>query len=241
MIKFFRHIRKRLLKENKFSKYLLYAIGEIALVMIGILLALQVNNWNEERVEKRFEETLKKELYNTVIEDLVWVEGVIKGEERVSKSCEILIRRLEEDIINEDSLDYLFSNAHFFWKLPIRKNSYETAKLHGMHFFKNDSTRFLITHIYESHTMMVGELEKRQNDYYYNVALPILTEKFEAIRIKPYGEGKMFPHNLQDLKSDKIYLNILKTTHDMRGANIYFKKILRSKMITAKEALETEM
>ena len=52
MIKFFRRIRQQLLTENKFSKYLLYAIGEIALVMIGILLALQVNNWNEERKSK---------------------------------------------------------------------------------------------------------------------------------------------------------------------------------------------
>jgi len=52
MIKFFRRIRQQLLTENKFSKYVLYAIGEIALVMIGILLALQVNNWNEERKSK---------------------------------------------------------------------------------------------------------------------------------------------------------------------------------------------
>lgn len=52
MIKFFRKIRLRLLTENKFSKYLLYAIGEIALVMIGILIALQVNNWNQSRLEK---------------------------------------------------------------------------------------------------------------------------------------------------------------------------------------------
>jgi len=52
MIKFFRKIRQRLLTENKFSKYLLYAIGEITLVMIGILLALQVNNWNESRKER---------------------------------------------------------------------------------------------------------------------------------------------------------------------------------------------
>lgn len=49
MIKFFRHIRQRLLRENKFSKYLLYAIGEIILVVIGILIALQINNWNEQR------------------------------------------------------------------------------------------------------------------------------------------------------------------------------------------------
>lgn len=54
MIKFFRHIRQNLLNKNRFSKYLLYAIGEIVLVVIGILIALQINNWNEER--KRFQE-----------------------------------------------------------------------------------------------------------------------------------------------------------------------------------------
>ena len=47
MIKFFRHIRRALLGEGKFSKYLLYAIGEIVLVVIGILIALQINNANE--------------------------------------------------------------------------------------------------------------------------------------------------------------------------------------------------
>jgi hypothetical protein len=52
MINFFRKIRQRLLTENKFSKYLLYAIGEIVLVVIGILIALQVNNLNEDYKEK---------------------------------------------------------------------------------------------------------------------------------------------------------------------------------------------
>ncbi|WP_350290034.1 DUF6090 family protein [uncultured Croceitalea sp.] len=49
MIKFFRKIRQNLLSENKFSKYLIYAVGEIILVVIGILIALQINNWNENR------------------------------------------------------------------------------------------------------------------------------------------------------------------------------------------------
>ena len=47
MIKFFRKIRQKMLSENKFSKYLLYAIGEIILVVIGILIALSINNLNE--------------------------------------------------------------------------------------------------------------------------------------------------------------------------------------------------
>ena len=49
MLRFFRQIRQRLITDNKFSKYLLYAVGEILLVVIGILIALQINNWNEER------------------------------------------------------------------------------------------------------------------------------------------------------------------------------------------------
>jgi sensor domain CHASE-containing protein len=52
MIKFFRKIRQKMLTENKFSKYLLYAIGEIILVVIGILIAIQLNNLNENRKER---------------------------------------------------------------------------------------------------------------------------------------------------------------------------------------------
>ena len=52
MIKFFRHIRQDLMSKNKTSKYLKYAIGEILLVVIGILIALQINNWNQNRISK---------------------------------------------------------------------------------------------------------------------------------------------------------------------------------------------
>ena len=66
MIKFFRKIRQNLLSEGKTTKYFKYAIGEIVLVVIGILIALQINNWNEERKEK---ESLNA-IYNLVISDL---------------------------------------------------------------------------------------------------------------------------------------------------------------------------
>ena len=66
MIKFFRKIRQKLLTENKFSKYLIYAIGEIVLVVVGILIALQINNQNESRKEKE----LEIELINLLISDL---------------------------------------------------------------------------------------------------------------------------------------------------------------------------
>jgi len=71
MIKFFRKIRQRLLTENKFSKYLVYALGEIVLVVIGIIIALQLNIWNESRKEQnRMLETYVNLLDDLINEDL---------------------------------------------------------------------------------------------------------------------------------------------------------------------------
>ena len=63
MIQFFRRIRQKLLTEGKLSKYLIYALGEIALVMIGILLALQVSNWNQNRIDNLAKDEAVKDLH----------------------------------------------------------------------------------------------------------------------------------------------------------------------------------
>lgn len=74
MIKFLGRIRKRLLTENKFSKYLLYAIGEIVLVVIGILIALSINNWNEERKARINEKQLLLSLSEDFKSNLTFLE-----------------------------------------------------------------------------------------------------------------------------------------------------------------------
>lgn len=73
MFRFFRQLRQNLLPENRVSKYLLYAIGEILLVVIGILIALQIDNWNEERKVRIEEQVLLRQLkeeYTTNLEQL---------------------------------------------------------------------------------------------------------------------------------------------------------------------------
>ncbi|MCJ7465351.1 MAG: DUF6090 family protein [Maribacter sp.] len=62
MLKFFRNIRQNQLSGNKVTRYLLYALGEVALVMIGILLAVQVNAWNQERNDRKEEQQVLKQL-----------------------------------------------------------------------------------------------------------------------------------------------------------------------------------
>lgn len=71
MIKFFRQLRQKLLMENNNSKYLKYAIGEIVLVVIGILIALQINNWNEKRKNENKILSILKEVQNDLQEDIL--------------------------------------------------------------------------------------------------------------------------------------------------------------------------
>ena len=69
MIGFFRRIRKKLADGNQFVKYSRYAIGEILLVVIGILIALQVNNWNEDRISSSFEYSYLLRLKSEITSD----------------------------------------------------------------------------------------------------------------------------------------------------------------------------
>ena len=78
MIKFFRKIRQKLLSENKLSKYLIYAFGEIVLVVIGILIALQINNWNESNNLKKEETLYLKRLKIDLEKDTLYYYKTIK-------------------------------------------------------------------------------------------------------------------------------------------------------------------
>ena len=78
MIKFFRKIRQNLLMENKTSKYFKYAIGEIVLVVIGILIALQINNWNEKSKEKTKLKMILTSVYKDLAADSLAIQKDLK-------------------------------------------------------------------------------------------------------------------------------------------------------------------
>lgn len=75
MLRLFRQLRKTLVEQQKLRTYLLYAIGEILLVVIGILIALQINNWNQERMDKKLEESYLKELKVEFEENVAFIES----------------------------------------------------------------------------------------------------------------------------------------------------------------------
>tara|TARA_R100000935_G_scaffold8302_7_gene17524 strand:+ start:155344 stop:156123 length:780 start_codon:yes stop_codon:yes gene_type:complete len=113
MIKFFRHIRQRLIRENRFSKYLVYAIGEIILVVIGILIALQINNWNEHKKNAQQEQLILTQLLAEYESNLQQIESKISLRNDVIKSCISLLNYIHKrpQNITTDSIDYHLSRA----------------------------------------------------------------------------------------------------------------------------------
>ena len=94
MIKLFRNIRQQLLMENNTSKYLKYAIGEIVLVVIGILIALQVNNWNIERIDRKSELKFLKNIQLDLEKDLSSLSFLINFRKERIKGDSKLIQQI---------------------------------------------------------------------------------------------------------------------------------------------------
>ncbi|GAK94873.1 hypothetical protein JCM19298_1703 [Nonlabens ulvanivorans] len=125
MIKFFRKIRENLLSENKFSKYILYAIGEIVLVIIGILIALQINNKNEQRKTENKIVSILKEVQHDLGLDIQ------KSDELIAyyKTKDSIINLIQTDKLtyddykneNRNALRYAIMNA---FHMKIHKNGY---------------------------------------------------------------------------------------------------------------------
>jgi hypothetical protein len=136
------------MEQNKTRTYVKYAIGEITLVMIGILLALQVNNWNENRIKANLEQYLLKELKNEVSENLILINADIQTnstglEHSLSLLERIVAKDLDKDQELADSLIAgMYSTSSFEAKSGIITDIINTGKLDVI---RSDSLRILIS------------------------------------------------------------------------------------------------
>ena len=120
MIKFFRKIRQNLLMKNKTGKYFKYAIGEIVLVVIGILIALQINNWNEgqkiQSNQEKYLTLLKTEAENNLNEIRITKNAV--GEMKIQQIALYNLINVKRDTVTEkhlsESLFRIISNTYRF-------------------------------------------------------------------------------------------------------------------------------
>jgi hypothetical protein len=150
MIPFFRRIRKKLSDENKPLKYLRYAIGEILLIVIGILIALSINNWNTNKKNKEYERFYIQGIINDIELDIVKLNKAITYDSLKVNSGNYLLNHFKNPTLKKDSI--LLN--HFANSIPISgfnqtDNVFEDLKSSGrLNFLSNDSLRKKIQDYY---------------------------------------------------------------------------------------------
>ena len=219
MIKFFRKIRQNLLMENKTGKYFKYAIGEIVLVVIGILIALSINNWNERNKQIKVEIKILKELELALASDIRNLKFNVRSYKNVKRALEIIKEQLLLETPTNDSLQYAFSKSLFNNSVAPNIGAYETLKAKGIDIISNDSLRMQIIDVYEMSYKYYQDRAKNEllPESFIQEYCATLFNNLGHISRKEYGEPTMVPNNYKALQKDNLYKTIINT----RIAQVY--------------------
>jgi hypothetical protein len=153
MLKFFRKIRQKLIQKNKMGKYLKYAIGEIILVVIGILIALQINNWNEERKNNKIETNFISRLLEDIEEEEVFIQTYVDYNQQVKSYANKALTYFDTPIdsiknVNQ-SLIVLYQASQISDARPSRSTYTELLSSGFINIIKSETLRRNIISYYE--------------------------------------------------------------------------------------------
>ncbi|KXI28413.1 DUF6090 family protein [Paraglaciecola hydrolytica] len=206
MIKFFRRIRQRMIKESRFSKYLFYAIGEIVLVVIGILIALQINNWNEQRkVDTEIVKVLK-EIRTNLITDNLQIQQTYKLKAEDIRIQSVLIEALESGNIPYDSIEYHMGRVMIVRRIVLVDNGYQLMKKFGLERIKDEVFRNALINYYTVSVKGIYDDTLDDDLEFQTVFLPYVRNHFLDWSWGKYGHLA----NYEQIKEDHYFLTSLK-------------------------------
>lgn len=238
MIKVFRKIRQNFLNKGKLSRYLLYALGEIILVVIGILIALYINNKNEQRKSNLLGLSLLKDLKTEIVLDTIDINWNMEHQLSVLKAENELLVALQS---KNYSMDEKFNYLTVFDSDPVgvvHISSMESLKNKGLEIISNKKLRKSIARLYDYYYF---NYLKFQNEYkagdLYSMKLPFFQKYFKIKNEAPiekkeaYNSNEVFefqilrrgvdPINFEELRSNEEFKIILSET-------IFYRTILLS-------------
>ncbi len=233
MITLFRKIRQKLIFENKIGNYLKYAIGEILLVVIGILIALQVNNWNENRKNKREGMAILSNLKSELKEDFSMMAYTIERLESRKASADFLYQLItnETENIEMDSaaiVEALMRSGYIHKFVPSFAVYNEIQNSGKLNLIRSENIKKHLA-IYKSrveenlriespYEITLKDFEKKA--VYFLSEIPLSENK------KITESYRLINFNLGDIYEDKAFLSLLKHISYITAIELNLKKDL---------------
>ena len=222
MINFFRKKRKTLADENKTIKYARYAIGEIVLVVVGILIALSINNWNEEKKEKKLANTYLENLKLDLKADIVALEEALKDlnfyEKEGYYSLDVLEGRIEEI----DTIKFLKSlvwNNHYHLHQPSTSTYEDLISSGNIKLLMNNNLKVELSKYYLKNDWM-AQFGQRARETYWYVMREEIFKSVDPFMMGAFYESKYYPNKIPTIKYDDIVVDftVIKKHKSLRNA-----------------------
>jgi hypothetical protein len=251
MIKIFRKIRQKMLTENKFSKYIIYAVGEIILVVIGILIALQINNSNELRIQDKLEQNYLIALQEEFEYNKIMLEKLMINNSKYADSALELIKQMGPDEPQLSEKEF----SKIFFKVTLNEVVYhpsdgvlnEIISSGKLDLFKNQDLKNLLS-------SWGGHLDKVQFQETelakYRIALidqwmdegnPRQGVIDTRGNVYDLPNSKFNRQNRHLLKSPKFDNKLTGFVFSARSANIYYYGKLEEKIQSILQIIKTEL
>ncbi len=175
MIKLFRNIRQNLLNEGKTSKYIKYAIGEIILVVIGILIALSINNWNDQRKQNTKEIAYLKNLREDVASQITTFNLNLKIETIIIRDVDDILQHIKskDGFKNIDSISSKINDLTIRYTLRINNTTFQELNNTGqINIFRNPNLKKEIVAFYQTNERASDNIQNNNTNLIDNLMIP---------------------------------------------------------------------
>jgi hypothetical protein len=191
--------------DNNVVKYLLYATSEIILVVIGILIAIQIDNWNDERKLEKLELALLSEMIQNLQRDINHMKTNIFIYDRAINSSATVLAVFENQLSDQDSLNKHYGRVFVAPKFLPTESAYRSINDEGIRIIKNDSLRDKIVALYDEHYTFLTALADEEWSRMFQDSHDVYRKYFTKFDL--YED--LVPVKYKDLRQNKEYLNYL--------------------------------
>lgn len=231
------------MESNKTGRYFKYAIGEIVLVVIGILIALQINNWNEYRKQKQEERQMLMDIYNNIQECIADMYEGIKTDTGKKQNTEFILNAIEKEVPFSPEFKGVFATFWSHWIPDFTDGAYENIKSKGLYQISNPDLRDRISKLFEIElSRLDGYLSEMDTQYTNSFILPILNKYFVRDWKQEKLQKELIPKDYPKLMHDEDFFTILTEIRYRRMQRVerYQETIEKAKETSRLIALELE-